>query len=152
MLPPWYVTGFSEGEAAFTYSRNGRSLGLYFSIKTNAQERNLITELRAFFGVGRIYEVKARLPGTHSGYTRGGILYRVTKISHLGRIVKHFDRYPLAGKKLAAYNIWKEMYLLKSNIRTYNDFRRLEELAFMLTSVNTKNSVIRRRHKETSLS
>lgn len=53
MLEPWYLTGFSEGEAAFTYSKAGKGLNLYFAIKSNADERSLIERIRSFFGVGK---------------------------------------------------------------------------------------------------
>lgn len=147
MLTPWYVTGFCEGEAAFTYSRHGKGVELYFAIKSNAEDRSLIEQLRDFFGVGHIYEVIPRLPKAYSGHTRAAVYYRTTKISQLETIVRHFDKYPLVGKKRASYQIWKKMFLLKRNFRK-PDFARLQELISALSALNSKNTPTRRKlHK-----
>src|SRR3954454_4331406 len=37
-LDPWYVTGFVEGEGAFTYSRSGKQLALYFGLKLSRDD------------------------------------------------------------------------------------------------------------------
>ena len=144
MLTPWYITGFCEGEAAFTYSRYGKSFNLYFAIKSNAEDRNLIEQVRDFFGVGHIYEVRPRLPKAYSRYTRAAVYYRTTKISHLDTIVRHFDKYPLVGKKQASYQIWKKMFLLKRNFRR-PDFARLQELASALSDLTSKNTTTKRK-------
>lgn len=144
MLTPWYITGFCEGEAAFTYSRNGKGFALYFAIKSNADDRNLVAQLCDFFGVGQIYKVKPRSPKAFSGFTREAVYYRTTAISHLERIVEHFDKYPLAGKKRAAYEIWKKMFLLKRNFRK-PDLVKLHELASALSDLTSKNTASKRK-------
>ena len=144
LLPPWYITGFCEGGVAFTFSRHGRGLDLYFAIKLNADDRNLVMQVRDFFGVGNIYKVKSRLPMARSGNTREAVYYRVTKISHLEVVVQHFDKYPLVGKKRSAYQIWKKMFLLKKNFRN-PDFDRLQELAFALSDLSSKNTATKRK-------
>ena len=144
MLTPWFVTGFCEGEAAFTYSRRGKGLELYFAIKSKADDRNLISQLRDFFGVGKIYEVKPRLPRAYSDNTTTAVYYRTSKISQLELVVQHFDRYPLVGKKRLAYQIWKKMFLLKRNFRK-PDFGRLQELAYALSDLSSKNIANRRK-------
>jgi len=141
VLNPWYVTGFCEGEAAFTYSRSGRSINLYFSIKLRADDKDVIAQLYDFFRVGTIYRVRGRLPTAHSGYTRQALYYRTSRVSQIERIVQHFDKYPLAGKKRASYRVWKKMFLLKKNFRK-PDFEMLNELALKLSSVNSKNSAL----------
>ena len=144
MLNPWYITGFSEGEATFTYSRHGKGLGLYFAIKIIAKDSKIIYQIRDFFGVGRIYDVRPRLPRRYSGFTKQAVYYRVTKISDLERIVQHFDKYPLIGKKQASYQIWKKMFLLKQNFRK-PDFDRLQELALALSDVTTKSTATKKK-------
>lgn len=144
ILTPWYVTGFCEGEAAFTYSRRGGNLSLYFAIKSNADDRNLIVQLHDFFGVGQIYKVKPRAPKAYSGFTREAVYYRATKISHLETIVQHFDKYPLAGKKQAAYQIWKKMVLLKRSFRKPN-LAKLQKLASALSDLSSKNTASKRK-------
>lgn len=144
MLTPWYITGFCDGEATFTYNRHGKGFNLYFAIKSNAEERNLIVQVRDFFGVGRLYKVKPRLPKAYSGNTRAAVYYRTSKVSHLELIIQHFDKYPLVGKKQAAYQIWKKMFLLKKNFRK-PDFARLQELASELSDLSSKNTATKRK-------
>jgi hypothetical protein len=142
-LTPWYITGFCEGESAFTFSRQGKGLELYFAIKSNSDDRELIERIRDFFGVGHIYNVKARPPKARSGNTREAVYYRVSKISHLESVVRHFDKYPLIGKKKHAYKIWKKMFLLKKDFRK-PDFVRLQQLAIALSKLSSKNTATRR--------
>ncbi len=144
MLTPWYVTGFCEGEAAFTYSKSGKGLALYFAVKTSAEDTDLILQLRDFFGVGEIYKVKPRLPRTYSGFTKAAVYYRITKISHLERVVQHFDKYPLTGKKHAAYQVWKKMVLAKKNFRK-PELATLHELALTLSELSSKNTALKRK-------
>lgn len=144
MLNPWYVTGFCEGEAAFTYSKGGKGLVLYFAIKTSADDTDLICRIRDFFGVGEIYKVKPRLPGAYSGFTKAAVYYRVNRTSHLESIVKHFDKYPLTGKKYTAYQVWKKMVLAKKNFRR-PEIVKLQELASSLSELSSKNTALKRK-------
>src|SRR3954464_5225386 len=104
-LDPWYVTGFVEGEGAFTFSRNGRQMALYFAIKLTGADRAILEEIRAHFrDVGAIYRVGARpAPTRSSGHTKEAAYFRVSRRDDLERIVEHFDRYPLRGIKAASY-------------------------------------------------
>ena len=142
MINPWFVTGFCEGEGAFTYSRSGKNLNLYFAIKLNDKDDALLVHICDFFNVGKIYRVKSRSPGNRSGDTKPAVYYRVTKISELTRVVEHFDKYPLQGKKAGVYKIWKEMWLLKSRFRK-PDLSGLNILAIKLSGLSSKNSRIR---------
>lgn len=138
-LNPWFVTGFCDGESAFTYSRNGsRGLELYFSIKLSKEDAPLLAELKAFFGVGSIYEVKARAPRAFSGRTGTALLYRVSRPNELARVIAHFDVFPLVGRKAEAYRLWKEMYRVKQEAQ-HGQKARLFELAAALSSLSTKN-------------
>lgn len=143
MLTPWYVTGFCDGEAAFTYSRNGKGLSLYFAIKANAGDRKLIEQIHDFFGIGKIYVVKPRLPKLYDGIMREAIYYRVTRIAHLEAIIKHFDKYPLFGKKLESYEVWRKMFVLKKNLRK-SDSAELQKLALALSGLASKNTSIKK--------
>lgn len=141
MLDPWYVTGFCDGEAAFTYSRSGGSFGLIFSIKQRADSRQVVEDLHSFFGyLGRIYEVKESRDGQKSGFTRPAVIYKVTRIGELKAIVDHFDKYPLQNqKKLGAYRTWREMVMYK--LENYRDieYDKLRVLAEKLSSLNSKS-------------
>jgi LAGLIDADG endonuclease len=139
-LDPWYVTGFAEGDGAFTYSRSGRQLALYFAIKLPEADRELLANLQDFFhGAGRIYRVVPRLPRERSGFTKTAAYYRVCRREDLERIVAHFDRYPLRGAKAASYRIWRRMVVLKRDFRR-PDRALLDALAARLSSTSPRNA------------
>lgn len=139
MLEPWYVTGFCDGEASFTYSRTGSSgVNLYFCIRLRDDDRRIIERIRDFFGVGKIYAVKPRLPGPRSGFTKASAYYRVNRISELAKIIQHFDKYPPSSKKARAYQIWREMVLLKKRDFRKPKFIEIEKLALKLSVLNSK--------------
>ncbi|MBU2540306.1 MAG: LAGLIDADG family homing endonuclease [Candidatus Omnitrophica bacterium] len=146
MLTPWFITGFCEGEAAFTYSRHGDRLNLYFAIKLNEEDKDLILQIQEFFGVGTIYDVKATPPRKYSGLTNPAVYYRVTRVSELEKVVEHFDNFPLFGKKLKSYKIWRQMFEVKQKFRQ-PDKMKLAELALSLSKLSNKNTKLRNRQQ-----
>jgi hypothetical protein len=138
MLNPWYVTGFADGEAAFTYSRAGGSFGIYFSIKQREDNRQLVEEIYHFFGsIGQIYKGKESPGVPKSGFSKPYAYFRINKNAELQKIVEHFDKYPLQSKKKhEAYQVWREMVIYKrDNYRNINyDF--LSSLAVKLSNLN----------------
>jgi hypothetical protein len=141
MLSPWYVSGFCDGEAAFTYSRAGGSFGLYFAIKQKEDNRQIIEEIQAYFNyVGNIYRGKEALPTKNSGLSKPSAYYRVTKIDELQRIIDHFDKYPLQSKKKReAFNIWREMVIHKFENYRNVDYDKLRLLAEKLSRCNSQS-------------
>jgi hypothetical protein len=141
MLTPWYVTGFSDGEAAFTYSRAGGTFALYFAIKQREDNKQIVEDIQEYFNyVGDIYRQKKALLTKNSGISQPAVYYRVTRINELKRIVEHFDKYPLQShKKQEAYLIWREMVMYKlENYRDVN-YDKLRELAERLSSINSQS-------------
>ncbi|MDP3041999.1 MAG: LAGLIDADG family homing endonuclease [Candidatus Omnitrophota bacterium] len=141
MLDPWYVTGFADGEAAFTYSRAGGSFGIYFAIKQREDNRQIVEEIHNFFGgVGYIYRGKESNGAPKSGFSKPYAYYRVTKSSELQKIVEHFDKYPLQSqKKHEAYQVWREMVIHKRDNYRNIDYNRLSELAGKLSILNLQS-------------
>ncbi len=138
-IHPWYITGFTEGEGSFTYSRTPTGVGLYFAIRLTNKEKLLLESIRNFFGnIGKIYPVKALAPTTNSGKTKSSWYFRVTRVDDLLKIVDHFDRYPLIGIKKQSYLIWKKMVLVKSNFRNGKG-ERLNSLAQQLSEASPRN-------------
>jgi hypothetical protein len=140
MLTPWYITGFCDGEAAFTYSRAGGTLALYFSIKQKEDNKDIIEAIQTYFGyIGKIYTYKGASLGKNSSFTKPAAYYRVTKIEELKRVLEHFDKYPLQiKKKHEAYCVWREMVKHKlENFRNI-DYAKLRMLAERLSSLNAQ--------------
>lgn len=125
-VDPHYVTGFVEGAGSFTYSRSGRQLAVYFSVRLPESDRPLLDELQQFFsGAGKIYTVG----------DAGSAFYRVSHRLELTAVVEHFDAYPLRSHKAAAYEIWREMVRVKQQFRA-PDRDRLEQLAAQLSALS----------------
>ena len=136
-LDPHWVTGFTDGEGTFTYSRSGRQMALYFALKLSAVDGPTLEEIQTYFGgIGRIYDVKS--PRDNSGATKSAKYYRVSHRDELAVIVDHFDRYPLRTRKRDSYEIWRMMVLLKRKFRA-PDREQLDELATKLSSLSVRN-------------
>lgn len=141
MLSPWYITGFCDGEAAFTYSRAGGTFALYFAIKQREDNREIIEEIRSYFQfVGNIYINKESMPTKNSGFSQQAAYYRVTRIHELKIITDHFDKYPLQSKKkLEAYNVWRQMVFHKLENYRDIDYDTLRDLAGQLSKLNLQS-------------
>ncbi len=137
-LDPWWVTGFCDGECSFTFSRSNSNVSLYFAVKLTATDRPLLVRLQDFFGVGKIYEVKARAPTGKGGATKTASLFRVTRHDELPAVTNHFDRYPIQGEKAAAYRIWRAMVEIKTTFRG-REGEALKELAYTLSALQARS-------------
>ena len=140
-LEPWYVTGFVEGEGAFTFSRSGKQLALYFAIKLTGADRTILESIQSYFGgAGAIYDVVPRAaPTPASGYTKAAVYYRICRRDELDRVVDHFDRHPLRGTKAASYAIWRQMVILKREFRK-PPREELEQLSAQLSAASPRNA------------
>lgn len=141
MLNPWYVTGFCDGEAAFTYSRAGGSFALYFAIRQREDNQQIIEDIHEYFNyVGNMYYGKEIPAASDSGLTKPSVYYRVTKIDELQRIVAHFNKYPLQSKKKhATYLVWREMVVYKLENYRGVDYDTLRNLAEKLSTLNSQS-------------
>jgi hypothetical protein len=141
MLNPWYITGFADGEAAFTYSRQGGTLALYFAIKQREDNQQIVEEIQKYFDyVGKIYKEIESTGSPKAGLTKPSAYYRVTRINELKIIINHFDKYPLQSvKKQEAYQVWREMVMHKlENYRDVN-YDKLRSLAEKLSNLNSQS-------------
>jgi hypothetical protein len=140
-LDPWYVTGFCDGEAAFTYSRARGSFAIYFGIKQREDSQQILDDIWGYFqGVGYIYRNKESFPTKNSGSTKASAYYRVTRIDELKVIVDHFDKFPLQNKKKAeAYKVWREMVIHKLDNYRNTNYDKLRTLAEKLSNLNSKS-------------
>jgi hypothetical protein len=137
-LNPWYVTGLVDGEGSFTFNRCGNHMNLCFAMKLTGQDRNVLVLLQSFFGeMGYIYSVKAFI--SNSGRTKASAYFRVTRISDLLRIIKHFEEFPLVSTKKQAFQIWREMVIFKRDNFKKKHQAKLEILAKELSAISPRN-------------
>ena len=133
ILHPWYVTGFAEGSASFTYSRSGGVLALYFGIKVSVKDLAILQGLQAFFGgIGRIYNIRDSTELLVKA--KDFAYFRVNRARDLALLGAHFDRYPLTGAKAQQYQVWREMVRLKQRFRR-PDVDQLTALASRLSTL-----------------
>jgi len=135
-LDPWFVSGFCDGEAAFTFSRSGQGFSLYFSVRQREDNIAIVHALQNYFGgVGKIYLGKEQFPTKNSGHSKPTAYFRVCKQDDLLRIVEHFDKFPLQSKKQEVYTVWKDMVIdkTKNSLNCQSDKFKLfaERLAVM---------------------
>ncbi len=137
-LDPWYISGFCDGEAAFTYSRMGISYALYFAIKQREDNRQIVEDIRQYFNyIGKIYVSKESAPTNNSGFSKASAYFRVTRIDELKIVLDHFDKYPLqSNKKQVAYNTWRQMVLYKLENYRDIDYDKIRVLAEKLSELN----------------
>ena len=112
-LNPFYVTGFSDGEACFhlAIGVNPRyKIGYYvnpgFIISIHKKDEELLRRIQAFFGgIGVI-----------SPQNKESVQYRVGSLKDLNdKIIPHFDKYPLISKKQADFILFKKIINLLNN-------------------------------------
>jgi len=105
-LPPYYVTGISDGESSFHVSilknknyRSGFQIQAKYTIQLHSKDLELLTKLQSFFGgVGSIIIKKEAKSAIFS-------IQSLKDISNV--IIPHFDKYPLLTKKRADYFLFK---------------------------------------------
>jgi hypothetical protein len=102
-LNPWFLTGFSDGEACFIiniYKSNKHEAGwgarAAFQLGLHKKDLPILSSIKDYFGVGNI-SIKAA----------NSCVYSVQAIKDLDVILNHFDKYPLITKKHADYLLFK---------------------------------------------
>jgi len=98
-LNPFYVTGFSDGEACFHLAigknpkyKNGYYVNSEFSIALHEKDKILLEKIKAYFGGIGILKTGKKF-----------IQFRVFSIKDLKVIIDHFEQYPLITKKQIDY-------------------------------------------------
>ncbi len=106
---------------------------LYYALKLNAADTGLLERVQYYFNAGKLYNVKPRAPGPRSGATKRATYFRISQVGELGRVVVHFDEYPLQSVKAKSYEIWREMVIEKMSFRKPN-LLKLRDLAQRLSA------------------
>jgi hypothetical protein len=112
---PHYITGVCEAAAVFTYAKNGSNIVPRFSIKLPGPDKELASLIMRHFACGNIYSSVRRNHQTSAEKTTWSFV--ATKFDDLEKILSHFEKYPLHGRKGDCYKIWRELVLHKKNFR-----------------------------------
>lgn len=107
LLPPNYVSGFSDGESSFHVSilkKKGYKVEYQvlpiFTIQLHIKDIGLLEKIQSFFGVGVIRKkIKSN-----------SVIYSIQSLKDINTIlIPHFDKYPLLTKKRADYILFKQV-------------------------------------------
>ena len=108
-LKPYYVTGFSDGEASFHISivknkeyKTGYHVFPVFSIQLHVKDLLLLEQIKDYFSIGtvRIKKNKANTTAMYSVQSYKDII---------NVIIPYFDKYPLLTQKRADYILFKQI-------------------------------------------
>jgi len=140
-LDPWFITGFSDGEATFTFniikspsSPVGYKLQLFYIITLHKKDLPLLTLIQKYFDN----------KGQDLKVTDDTVRLTVSSINDLEVVIKHFDAYPLITKKLADYLLFKQVYTIICNKEhlTLEGFKKIVAIKCVLNkglSVKLRN-------------
>ena len=107
-LNPYWVTGFSDGEACFSVDISkvkdhnlGWKITPSFSIGLHYKDLALLEKLQSFFnGAGKIYILNDSKVG----------FYRIKSVKDLVQyVIPHFEKYPLLTQKRADFLLFKQV-------------------------------------------
>jgi hypothetical protein len=116
-LNPWFLTGFSDGEACFHIniyqdknSKTGWKVRCLYQISLHRKDRALLELIHSSFdNVGGIYEDRNDL-----------IKYQVSSNKDLIRvIIPHFSKYPLLTQKRTDFELFKQVVEMLSRKEHY---------------------------------
>ncbi len=128
-LNPYWVSGFSEGDASFyvTISEKSNQVRMFYAIKLNTRETPLIVKIQEFFkGNGYIVQDKNNMI----------VQYNIVSHSIINQIViPTFDTYMFYGNKLANYLIWKEILGL-INTKAHLTAEGLDKIRYLKSQIN----------------
>jgi hypothetical protein len=117
-LHPFYVSGFVDGEGAFSVSilkravyKTGWSISPVFTVSLHSRDAVLLKKIQSFFGVGKI-TIRSK---------DGSVYFTVNSIKDLMEvIIPHFDKYPLSTEKQADYELFKQIVSIMYNKQHLN--------------------------------
>jgi hypothetical protein len=112
-LDPYFVTGFSDAEASFIIlilkepkNTTHWTIKTRFSIFLHKKDREILDLIKSYF----------RGVGTISPQNKDSVQYRVGSLKDLnGKIIPHFEKYPLITKKKADFVLLKKIINLINN-------------------------------------
>nr|YP_003795470.1 putative LAGLIDADG homing endonuclease [Floydiella terrestris]ACZ58499.1 putative LAGLIDADG homing endonuclease [Floydiella terrestris] len=165
-LDPYFIVGLVESDGSFFLGIEGSTNKIrpYFSAflnTENKQDREVVTSIQGFFGVGNVTDVAYK---TATKEERTGVKFEVNTVWECFNVIcPFFEQFPLKGEKLISFLKWREALkilvndagLLKSNkfrnvtkAKLYhyafninpNSSTRKKELSEVLASVNQKDT------------
>ena len=102
-MNPWFLTGFSDGEASFILyiqKTNNTKIGwaswVAFEINLNGKDLSVLKSIKSYLGIGGINQK-----------SDGTCVYYIRQFQDISILIDHFDKYPLITQKFADYLLFK---------------------------------------------
>jgi len=131
LLNPWFITGFTDGEGCFglyTYKNAALKIGWYtfldFKITLHVKDRNILEQIKKYFGVGVISKHGENLCN-----------YSIKSIKDIQMVINHFDKFPLKTNKKKDYTSFKKAYYIIKN-KEHLTKQGLDKLVSIKSSMN----------------
>lgn len=128
-MNPWFITGFSDGEASFILyiqKTNNTKIGwatwVAFEINLKDKDLSILKEIKSYLGVGKINQK-----------SKGTCVYYVRSFEEISVILQHFDKYPLLTQKQADYLLFKSAFEI---IRNKEHLTHLHKILAIRASMN----------------
>ena len=118
-----WLSGFSDGEACFHlkgYARKDSPMLKFacaFQIGLRADDLSILQQIQRYFGCGTIRPFRTKSTHPLNFKSKPRFYYCIDSVAaNLGKVVPHFDRYPLRSKKANDYAVWREAVLFLSEV------------------------------------
>ena len=105
-MNPWFLTGFSDGEASFILyiqKTNSTKIGwaswVAFEINLSGKDLSILKSIKSYLGVGGINQK-----------SDGTCVYYIRQFQDISILIDHFDKYPLITQKFADYLLFKSAF------------------------------------------
>lgn len=130
-LPPWYISGFVDGEGSFVFFlsprkdiRVGYEVNLDFQIELRYDDRPILERIVATLGCGIIQDLNYKRFPSWQPHVR----LRIGRIDDLyNKLCPFFVQYPLQAKKQRNFLVFQQAVLIKYQKR-HTTPEGLEEL------------------------
>ena len=127
MFPASYVVGLTDGEGCFIVSlRKDNRIDLRFFITQAIGNRELLSKVHRFFGIGSVYQKKSAKNGRLPAY-----VFEVSKRDDIyKKIIPFFKKHKLLGIKAKSFTTF---CAIAEIVRGRQDIRKLtsKELAYV---------------------
>jgi hypothetical protein len=132
-LNPFFITGFVDAEGSFMIivkksktNKIGWNVEAMFEICLHSKDLQILNEIQAFFGIGKIY-IKSN---------RKEVSYRVRDIKSISNvIIPYFNKYPLHSAKSIDFQLFKECVELV-NAKKHLTESGLEKIISIKSAIN----------------
>ena len=114
MLSANYIVGLTDGEGSFTiylrppkkkYGSKNYRVECHYYIKLRDDDKNLLEQVKKFFGVGRISFQRNNRPNHHHAYR-----FEVTNLKELLKVViPFFEKHKLVSKRRKDFELFKKI-------------------------------------------